>query len=33
MWNPIGEIRHSFRALIKSPGFAIVAILALVSCF
>jgi putative ABC transport system permease protein len=29
MWNLIGDVRHSFRALIKSPGFSIVAILAL----
>jgi putative ABC transport system permease protein len=29
MWNLIGDVRHSFRALIKSPGFTIVAILAL----
>jgi putative ABC transport system permease protein len=29
MWNLVGDVRHSFRALIKSPGFSIVAILAL----
>jgi len=29
MWNLIGDVRHSFRALIKSPGFSIVAIFAL----
>ena len=29
MWNPLADVRHSFRTLIKSPGFAIVAILAL----
>src|ERR1700730_6412660 len=29
MWNPVSDIRHSFRTLIKSPSFAIVAILAL----
>jgi predicted permease len=29
MWNPVADVRHSFRTLIKSPGFAVVAILAL----
>jgi putative ABC transport system permease protein len=29
MWNPLADVRHSFRTLIKSPGFAAVAILAL----
>jgi putative ABC transport system permease protein len=29
MWNPVADVRHSFRTLIKSPGFTTVAILAL----
>src|SRR5579864_6582841 len=29
MWNPIADVRHSFRTLIKNPGFTVVAILAL----
>jgi putative ABC transport system permease protein len=29
MWTPLADVRHSCRTLIKSPGFATVAILAL----
>jgi putative ABC transport system permease protein len=29
MWTPIADVRHSFRTLLKSPGFTSVAVLAL----